>query len=241
MNNSGEFQIPSHVGIIMDGNGRWAQKRNLPRIEGHQAGAQAVTRTVEACSEAGIRYLTLYAFSTENWKRPKTEIRRLMQLLDSFLKNRIDELNRHGIRLNAIGELGKLPSAVRLSLNSVIRATREHDRGVLTLALSYGARAEIAGAARCLARDVRQGIIDPDDITEEALSSRLYTADMPDPDLIIRTAGEMRLSNFMLWQASYAEFWSTETLWPDFSKEEFAEAIHDYGQRCRRFGGRPDA
>ena len=220
----------------MDGNGRWAQLQGLPRLEGHRAGTETVHRIVEACSDLGVRYLTLYAFSTENWRRPVTEVRGLMRLLDSFLKERLPELNRRGVRLNAIGELSRLPLFVRRSLDRVMDATRHNDRGTLTLALSYGARAEITAAARHLAEEVRKGTLEPEQITEELLSANLYTAAMPDPDLIIRTANEMRLSNFLLWQGSYAEIWVTSTLWPDFSVEEFKRALDDFARRTRRFG-----
>jgi len=230
------LEIPRHVAIIMDGNGRWAQQRGLPRIEGHRAGAESVKRVVEACSELGVRYLTLYAFSTENWRRPTVEIAELMRLFDRFLKERLSELQKHKIRLNAIGELGKLPGYVRSSLSRVMAATRDNDDGVLTLAVSYGARAEITTAFRRLAEKVKAGELAPEDITEDLVSDHLYTSSMPDPDLVIRTAGEMRLSNFLLWQASYAEFWVTPTCWPDFDAALFRQAISDFAQRSRRFG-----
>ncbi len=229
--------IPQHVAIIMDGNGRWAQERGEPRIAGHRAGAESVRRVVEACSEVGVEYLTLYAFSTENWGRPTGEVEALMGLLRQFLREQLPELQRHSVRLRAIGELDRLPRGVRWALNRAIEGTKSNERGVLTLALSYGARAEITGAARALAQRVERGEMSADDVTESALAAELYTADMPDPDLIIRTAGEMRLSNFLLWQASYAEFWVTEVYWPDFTKDVFFRALSDYGRRSRRFGG----
>ena len=231
-----EPAIPRHVAIIMDGNGRWAQSRGLPRIEGHRAGAESVRRVVRACSELGIGYLTLYAFSTENWRRPKAEVARLMRLFDAFLKERLTDLHEYRIRLNTIGEVERLPAYVRRSLARVMHATQNNDAGVLTLAVSYGARAEITTAARRLAQKVQAGELTPEDITEEAIGEHLYTCSLPDPDLVIRTAGEMRLSNFLLWQASYAEFWVTPALWPDFDEALFHQAVSDYGQRCRRFG-----
>ena len=229
-------QVPEHVAIIMDGNGRWARRQGKPRVEGHKAGAESVRRIVEACAELGVRYLTLYAFSTENWRRPVAEIRELMRLLEHFLEERLDDLERHGIRFNAIGEIERLPLPVRRRLDQVVAATRGNDKGVLTLALSYGSRAEIAAAARSIAVDVQRGVLAPEQVDEAELASRLYTADLPDPDLIIRTGGEMRLSNFLLWQASYAEFWVTDKTWPEFDADLFRQALEDYGRRERRFG-----
>ena len=232
---------PTHVAIIMDGNGRWARRQGKPRIEGHKAGAESVRRIVEACSEFGVRYLTLYAFSTENWRRPPREVAELMRLLERFLAERLEDLERHDIRLNAIGDLERLPLPVRRGLSRVMEATRDNSSGVLTLALSYGSRAEIASAARRLAEDVAKGVLSPEQIDEEALAARLYTADLPDPDLVIRTAGEMRLSNFLLWQASYAEIWVTDKTWPEFDADLFRQALDDYGRRERRFGKVPNA
>ncbi len=232
---------PRHVAIIMDGNGRWARERGLPRIEGHRRGAQSVRRVVKACADANIRYLTLYAFSTENWRRPPGEVRALMDLLDRFLKERLSDLTKHRIRLNAIGDLERLPPSVRHTLDRVCRETRAYSEGVLTLALSYGGRAEITNAVRRIAREVRGGRLDPDRIDENTVSAHLDTAGLPDPDLIIRTSGEMRLSNFLLWQASYAELWVTSTYWPDFTEQEFFRALDDYSRRRRRFGGVADA
>ncbi len=229
--------LPTHVAIIMDGNGRWARRRGLPRIEGHRHGAESVRRAVEVCAEAKIRYLTLYAFSTENWKRPKNEVQELMRLLEDFLKRHADDLQKHRIRLNTIGDTERLPVRVRRMLDRVKRATAEHMEGTLTLALSYGSRAEITAAVRKIAGKVRAGFLEPEAITEETVAAHLYTADLPDPDLIIRTSGELRLSNFLLWQASYAELWVTPTLWPDFGKKDFISALRDYARRRRRFGG----
>ncbi len=228
---------PRHVAMIMDGNGRWARERGLSRLEGHRAGAETVRRMVEACAQLKIPYLTLYAFSTENWQRPKAEVAALMQLLQSFLTKRLPDLRKHKIRLNAIGELERLPPRVLEALTKAMEATRDGTGGTLTLALSYGSRLEIVAAARALARKVQAGELAPEAITEELLSAHLYTADLPDPDLIIRTSGELRLSNFLLWQASYAELWVTPTCWPDFSADEFRGAIAEFNRRQRRFGG----
>jgi undecaprenyl diphosphate synthase len=233
----GPVTIPKHIAVIMDGNGRWARKRGLPRVEGHKAGAESVRRIVAASADFGIEYLTLYAFSTENWKRPPGEVGRLMQLLATFLDERLEELTRHRIRLLAIGETERLPAFARSRLERVMAATREFDRGTLILALNYGARAEIVRAARALAEKTRAGTIDPAAITEELLADHLDTAGIPDPDLIIRTAGEQRLSNFLLWQASYAEFWFTPVQWPDFDKSHLQQAIEEFSRRKRRFGG----
>ncbi len=232
---------PRHVAIIMDGNGRWASERGLPRSAGHRAGAESVRRVVEACSEFGVKYLTLYAFSTENWSRPVGEVRALMRLLKDFLEERTADLHRYHIRLQAIGEIERLPAGVRRKLSEAMAATADYRKGTLTLALSYGSRAELTRAARCLAERVQQGRLRPDQITEAAMESCLYTAGQPDPDLIIRTANERRLSNFLLWQASYAELWVTPVCWPDFTREHFLEALQDYSRRVRRFGGLDDA
>jgi undecaprenyl diphosphate synthase len=233
-------KIPRHVAIIMDGNGRWAHERGLPRSAGHRAGAESVRRVVEACNEFGVEYLTLYAFSTENWRRPRGEIRALMSLLSRFVEERTADLQRYGIRLQAIGELEQLPLLVRRKLERAIRETAANSKGVLTLALSYGSRAELVRAARLLADRVRLGTLSPEQIDEAEFTRALYTAGMPDPDLVIRTANERRLSNFLLWQASYAELWVTPVYWPDFGREQFAEALRDYSRRVRRYGGLED-
>lgn len=225
----------------MDGNGRWARRRGLPRIEGHRRGAESVRRVIEVCAEGRIPYLTLYAFSTENWKRPPEEVRELMQLLKEFLERHRPDLDKYKVRLNAIGQLDRLPEDVRATLTSVCRETRDYDQGVLTLALSYGSRAEITEAVQKIAAKVAEGRLRVESITEQVVAAHLYTADLPDPDLIIRTSGELRLSNFLMWQASYAELWITPTLWPDFGKREFVRALEDFSRRRRRFGGVEDA
>ncbi len=227
-----------HLAIIMDGNGRWAERRGLPRIEGHRAGVQAVRRTIEQCRELEIPHLTLYAFSSENWQRPAAEVSQLMRLLRRFLKERKKDLHKHRIRLKTIGEIERLPREVREDLQAAVAASREYDRGTLILALSYGSRNEIVRAARQFAEKVKSGQADPSELNEETLAAGLDTAGIPDPDLVIRTSGEIRLSNFLLWQASYAELWFTDTLWPDFGKRELTEAVEDFNRRHRRYGKR---
>jgi undecaprenyl diphosphate synthase len=228
--------IPQHVAIIMDGNGRWAKMRNLPRLRGHEEGAQSVETVLRACKRFGVKYLTLYAFSTENWVRPPGEIKGLMQILGNFLNNRQNEMIREKIRLRAIGKLDDLPRPVFNSLERVMETSRRFTTRQLILALSYGGRDEITQAVRAIARKVKDGQLSIRDIKETAIARHLFAPDVPYPDLIIRTSGEMRLSNFMLWQASYAELYFTETLWPDFREDAFAEALAVYSRRKRRFG-----
>lgn len=229
-------RFPSHIAIIMDGNGRWAQTRGLPRVVGHRAGAEAVHRIVEACRSLGIRTLTLYAFSWENWDRPLHEIHELMSLLVEFVRRETPSLRAHQIRLRAIGRLDELPSDVLSDLNSVIAETAHCEAMTLVLALSYGGRQEIVDATRRLAALVHEGHLRPEQITEAHVAQHLYTADLPDPDLVIRSSGEMRLSNFLLWQSSYAELYVTPTLWPDFTKDDLLASIAAYQRRERRFG-----
>lgn len=229
---------PLHLAVIMDGNGRWAEQRNRPRIEGHQAGVEAVRRTIEGCREFGIKYLTLYAFSSENWHRPQEEIEQLMALLRRFLKERRKDLHKYKIRLRTIGNLELFPEKLQEDLRQAVAESAEYDEGCLILALSYGGRDEITRAARDFAGQVKRGEAEPEDLTEQTLNACLDTAGVPDPDLIIRTSGEMRLSNFLLWQASYAEFWFSNTLWPDFGKKDLKAAIMDFNRRQRRYGKR---
>jgi undecaprenyl diphosphate synthase len=224
-------RLPAHIAIIMDGNGRWAGRRRLPRVAGHNAGVSAVRTTVETCARLGLRALTLYAFSIENWKRPRAEVETLWRLLRLYLRSELDLMMRHDIRFSAIGRVEELPGWVRGELDTVIRQTGQNRGLRLNLAINYGGRAEIIDAIKSL---VAEGVID---IDEQAVSRRLYTAGMPDPDLLIRTSGEMRISNFLLWQIAYAELYVTQTLWPDFSRTQLLEAILDYQQRDRRFGG----
>ncbi len=230
-------KLPRHIAIIMDGNGRWAKKRNLPRMFGHREGAKAVDRITEACRQIGIKALTLYSFSTENWKRPAEEIDSLMNLLNDYLKKKYRKLMQNDIRLNAIGRLNALPENARKRLFDVMQKTCGNKSMVLTLALNYGGRQEILDAVRALTDKVRKNKLKPDDITEGVFSDFLYTKGLPELDLMIRTSGEMRLSNFLLWQVSYAEIYVTKKLWPDFKKKDLEEAILDYQRRERRYGG----
>ncbi len=229
--------MPRHVAIIMDGNGRWAKERGLPRLRGHEAGTESVRVAIRACRELGVKYLTLYAFSTENWVRPRLEVAGLMSLLRTFLSEREHELHENRVRLRMIGRMDDLPGPVRKSLRRVIDATAGYDEGHLILALSYGGRDEIARAARLIAERVKRGELEPEDVDEKTVAANLYLPDVPDPDLMIRTSGEMRISNFMLWQLSYSELYVTKILWPDFREAQLREAVEEYGRRRRRFGG----
>jgi undecaprenyl diphosphate synthase len=229
-------ELPRHVAVIMDGNGRWAARRGLPRTEGHRAGAEAARAAAQACSEWGIPVLTLYAFSTENWKRPAAEVRFLMSNLRSFLRKHRGEFVENNIRLRVIGAPEELPTGVQKELRLTLEATAGCDGLLLVLALNYGSHREITEAARALARQAQAGILDPEEIDEAALEEHLYTAGLPPLDLVIRTGGEMRLSNFLLWQVQYAELYVTDTLWPDFDKEEFHKALQEFARRERRWG-----
>ena len=229
-------EIPRHIAIIMDGNGRWAKQRGFPRLEGHRAGAESVREVMEACIERGVEYLTLYAFSSENWSRPATEVRALMSLLDRFLDEKAKDLDRQNVRLLAIGQLDRLPEKTRALIDRIQARTAHHTAMTLVLALSYGGREEIVSAARSLATDAVAGKISPADIDAERFASRLQTAGIPDPDLLIRTSGEMRISNFLLWQISYAEIIIVKKFWPDFRQGDLFEAVQEYQRRHRRFG-----
>jgi len=229
-------KLPAHVAIIMDGNGRWAKKRLLNRVNGHEKGSETVRTIVRICRQIGISYLTLYAFSTENWLRPKTEVEALMALLSNFLQSERQEMVENKIRLRVIGQINRLPSKVRKELDRTLTATKELTGMNLILALSYGGRAEIIRMVQEVAEKTKQGIIDPEAIDEELISGHLYTHDIPDPDLLIRTSGEMRVSNFLLWQIAYTELFVTPTLWPDFNKAEFLQILKDFSTRVRRFG-----
>lgn len=228
--------VPEHVAIIMDGNGRWAKERGLPRIKGHEEGAESVRIIVDACRKVGVKYLTLYAFSVENWVRPKAEIAGLMKLLDKFLTEREKDLHENDVRLRVTGRIEDLPLFVRRKLKKVMDATKDHKAGQLILALSYGGRTEIAHAVKQIAKLAAAGKLDPEKVDEKTVAEHLYLPDVPDPDLMIRTSGEMRISNFLLWQLSYAEFYISKKLWPEFRESEFMEAIEDYKGRHRRFG-----
>ncbi len=230
---------PVHVAIIMDGNGRWASARHLPRIAGHREGARAVRRAIEAAIAQGVGWLTIYAFSSENWRRPAEEVLDLTGLLRQYLRSEIAELKSNGIRLRFIGDRGRFDQGIQSDLRNAERDTRTNTRLNLTIALSYGARAEIVAAAAAAARAMRDGTLDPSALDEERFAGFLATSDMPDPDMVIRTSGERRLSNFLLWQAAYAELVFLDVLWPDFSAEHFAAALVEYAGRERRFGARP--
>jgi undecaprenyl diphosphate synthase len=229
-------RLPRHVAIIMDGNGRWAQQRGLTRIEGHKRGKDSVRAVVEASRRLGIKYLSLFAFSTENWLRPRREVDALMGLLRRYLRTELRKMMKNDIRLLAIGDLTRLPSALQTDLQSTIEATKNNSRMTVVLAISYGGREDMVQAVRALARDARDGRVDPDKIDAALLGGYLSTAGIPDPDLLIRTSGEMRVSNFFLWQLAYSEIYVTETLWPDFREPEFLEALAVFQQRERRFG-----
>ncbi len=229
-------RLPAHVAVIMDGNGRWAKKRLMNRIKGHEQGSQTVRSIVRTVRELGIGTLTLYAFSTENWARPRTEVAALMMLLKKFLVSERDELMSQDIRLNILGQKHKLPLDVQQEADKSLEMTHHNQGMVLNLALSYGSRQEITAAVQALALKVKSGQILPDDISEKMISDHLYTGQMPDPDLIIRTSGEYRLSNFMMWQAAYSELYITDTLWPDFTRDELIEILMNFQKRDRRFG-----
>jgi len=228
--------LPRPVAIIMDGNGRWARQRGMPRAEGHRMGARAVREVVECARELGIPWLTLYAFSLENWGRPEPEVKTLMALLQEFLRSELSLMMRHGIRFRTIGDTSALPFAVRQVLAGTLSATAGNTDMTLTLALSYSGRDEIVRAARGIAAEAAASRLDPESVTETLVSGRLDTAGMPDPDLVIRTSGEVRISNFLLWQSAYAEFVFTDILWPDFGKAEFLKALDEFSRRTRRFG-----
>jgi undecaprenyl diphosphate synthase len=228
--------VPQHIAIIMDGNGRWAQARGLPRIAGHRRGAEAARRAVVAAAELGVPYLTLFGFSSENWKRPPAEIQDLMGLLRHYLKGEIAELHRNGARLKVIGELARLPTDIIDLIDHAEAVTRDNTRITVTMALSYGGRAEIVAAMRAIAQQVAEGRLAADAIDEDCLAGHLFTSDIPDPDLLIRTSGELRISNFLLWQCAYSELVFIRTLWPDFSKSDLELAIGEFRSRERRYG-----
>ncbi len=228
--------IPNHIAIIMDGNGRWAKKRNLPRIAGHHRGVETVRQIVEACASLGVKILTLYAFSTENWKRPEEEVSTLMRLMVKSLKSETDGLHKNKIKLISIGDSKSLPDIVRRELNSAIEKTSHNDKMILNLALSYSGRWELVEAVKTISKEVLAGNLDPDQINEETVASNLTTAGLPEPDLMIRTSGEFRISNFLLWQLAYSEIYISDVLWPEFRSKHLIEAVIDYQKRERRFG-----
>ena len=230
------MQIPRHIAFIMDGNGRWAKQHHMIRSKGHEHGGKTVQRVLDLCLARGIKWVTLYAFSTENWGRPKLEVAFLMRMLRKYLRERLPEMQQKGVRLHAIGELDMLPKDAREELDRCIAATSGNSAINMVLALSYGSRQEITAAARRLAERVQRGELQPQEITPELMSANLYTAGMPDPDLLIRTSGEMRISNYLLWQISYAELWVTDVLWPDFGEKELDAALASFAARERRYG-----
>ena len=233
-----EKAVPRHVAIIMDGNGRWAARKGLPRVQGHIAGAEKVKDLLRYAKEFGVEFLTLYAFSTENWKRPKEEVDALMELLSRFIREYLEEMKKEKVRFLVTGRIEALPETAVKDLKRAIAETAEFREHTLIVALNYGGRAEIVDAARKIAEEVREGTLEPGQIDEALFARHLYLPEIPDPDLMIRTSGELRLSNFLLWELSYAEFYVTDTVWPDFSREEFLNAIQAYTKRNRRFGGR---
>ncbi len=240
MSNIGEnipaLQVPAHIAIIMDGNGRWANERNLPRYEGHRNGVERVREAIKTCTEIGVKYLTLYAFSKENWSRPGEEVNFLMKLLASYLDNELKEIQKSNVRFRMIGRLSDLPVDIQKKIRRNIESTKDNTGLTLALALSYSGRAEIIDAIRSIAADLKSGKLQSDEINEKLISDFLYTKGLPDPDLLIRTSGELRLSNFMLWQVSYTELYITEKYWPDFRREDLLQAIETYKTRNRRFG-----
>lgn len=230
-------KLPEHIAIIMDGNGRWAKKRGLPRIAGHKEGMDVVQKTVQMAVKYKIKILTLYAFSTENWKRPKSEVEYLMKLPKEFLHFYLPDLIRNNVKISILGEIDNLPKYTQEAIYDAIEKTKDNDGLLLNFAFNYGSRFEILRAIKHIAKDVEQGKVDIDSLTEENFTNYLYTKDIKDPDLLIRTSGEQRLSNFLLWQLAYSEFWFTDVLWPDFNEEVFKQALCDYQSRKRRYGG----
>lgn len=230
-------KLPNHIAIIMDGNGRWAKKRLLPRTAGHKAGVETVRTIIKECKRLGIKYVTLYTFSTENWKRPALEVETLMTLLQNYLKNEIEELNRNDVKLTAIGDIQKLPEPCLNELKKAIKLTKDNKGPNLNLALNYGGRYDITNAVREISKDIENNKLSSEQITEETIKNYLSTKSIPDPDLVIRTSGEQRLSNFLLWELAYAELYFTDVYWPDFKEKDLQLAIYTYQNRDRRFGG----
>lgn len=231
-----EGKMPKHIAIIMDGNGRWAKERKLPRAMGHKAGVETIREIVKECNRIGIKYLTLYAFSTENWKRPEDEVNTLMRLLVEYLKRELDELNENNVVVNHIGDISKLPELCQAELRNAYNRTKNNTGVTMTLAINYGGRDDIVYAVRKIVTDVSKGYLKASDINEENFSNYLYTKGIPDPDIIIRPSGELRISNFLLWQCAYSEFWYSNINWPDFTVHDLHKAIEDYQKRDRRFG-----
>ena len=231
------MNVPAHIAIIMDGNGRWAKERGQIRLKGHQAGMEALHDIVKACSDMGVKVLTVYAFSTENWKRPAEEVSGIFALLVRYVAKELKELKENNVRIRLLGDIAPLPDAARKAVLEAVNDTAEDTGLVFNIAINYGGRAEIVRAAKQLAQQAKEGALDPEDISEDMFAEQLYTADLPDPDLIIRTGGELRLSNFLTWQSAYSEIYVTDTYWPDFTPEKLMEAIEAFSSRDRRFGG----
>lgn len=230
-------KVPSHIAIIMDGNGRWAKSRFMPRTYGHKAGVETIRKVVKECSRLGVKYLTLYAFSTENWKRPKDEVSALMGLLVKYLRSELEELHRNNVKILTIGDISKLPDVCIEELDRAKKETKDNTGLVMSLALNYGGRNDLVNAVRNISQEVLDGKISPDDIVDDTIASHLSTNESPDPDLVVRTSGEQRLSNFLLWELAYSEFYFTDIHWPDFDEKELQKAIYAYQSRDRRFGG----
>ena len=229
--------IPKHIAIIMDGNGRWAKKRKLPRTMGHKAGVETIRRVLKEADKLGVKYMTLYAFSTENWKRPKDEVNALMKLLIQYLRQEINELHKNGVKINVLGDISKLPLECQKEINSSVVKTENNTGITMNIALNYGGRDEIIRATKLIVEDILSGKIKKEDIDDKIFEEHLYTKGIPDPDIIIRPSGEQRLSNFLLWQCAYSEFWYSDICWPDFKEEDLRKAIYDFQNRDRRFGG----
>lgn len=229
--------MPKHIAIIMDGNGRWAKKRKLPRTMGHKAGVETIRRILKEASNLGVKYMTLYAFSTENWKRPKDEVNALMKLLVQYLRKEINELHKNGVRINVLGDISMLPKECIDEIENSVEKTKNNTGITMNIALNYGGRDEIIRSIKLIAQDVIDGKIEIDSIEEDTVNNYLYTKGVPDPDIIIRPSGEQRLSNFLLWQCAYSEFWYSDICWPDFTEDDLHKAIYDFQQRDRRFGG----
>ncbi|BFK81590.1 isoprenyl transferase [Clostridium baratii] len=229
--------IPKHIAIIMDGNGRWAKKRKLPRTMGHKAGVETIRRVLKEADKLGVKYMTLYAFSTENWKRPKEEVNALMKLLIQYLRQEINELHKNGVKINVLGDITKLPKECQEEIEKSVYKTKNNKGITMNIALNYGGRDEILRAVKSISEEVLKGNISIEDINDEVMENYLYTKGVPDPDIIIRPSGEQRLSNFLLWQCAYSEFWYSDICWPDFKEEDLHRAIYDFQRRDRRFGG----
>ncbi|AIY82507.1 MAG: isoprenyl transferase [Clostridium baratii] len=229
--------IPKHIAIIMDGNGRWAKKRKLPRTMGHKAGVETIRRVLKEADKLGVKYMTLYAFSTENWKRPKEEVNALMKLLIQYLRQEINELHKNGVKINVLGDITKLPKECQEEIEKSVDKTKNNVGITMNIALNYGGRDEILRAVKSISEEVLKGNINIEDINDEVMENYLYTKGVPDPDIIIRPSGEQRLSNFLLWQCAYSEFWYSDICWPDFKEEDLHRAIYDFQRRDRRFGG----